>query len=186
MNKKLVAALSGGAALVLTLTGCGGGGDDSGKKRDEWAKQICDQMHPQVKKAKDAFASIVAVRGEEDSKKVQQTDSASFQTISDAYKSLASVVENGGVPPVTDGKTTQENAVKALNDLSGVFAGLKKQVDGLNTSDKAKFSDGLRDLAKKLDSLKGKGDDAINKLQSGELGQAMLKQPSCKKVESPK
>ncbi|KNB52120.1 hypothetical protein [Streptomyces caatingaensis] len=187
MNKKLVTALSGGAALVLALTGCGGGGEDNGKKRDTWAKNLCDQLQPQVKKTKDAFASTVAVQGEEDSKKVQRTDSTAFETISAGYKSLASTVQNAGVPPVEDGKTIQDNAVKALNELSTAFADLKKQVDNLNTSDKAKFSDGLRDLAKRLDGLKGKGDDAINKLQSGELGKAMMKQESCKKgVESPK
>ena len=38
VNKKLVAALSGGAALVLALTGCS---EDNSKKLNNWAKTFC-------------------------------------------------------------------------------------------------------------------------------------------------
>ncbi|MEU3352347.1 small secreted protein [Streptomyces sp. NPDC037389] len=186
MNKKLVAALSGGAALVLTLTGCGG--DDSGnkKKLDDWAKQVCDQMQPQVKKITDANASIATVQNEQDSKKIQQTDSAAFQANVDAYKALATSVQNAGAPPVKDGESSEKNAVKALNDLSGAYAELKKRVDALDTGDRSKFGDGLKVIAGDIAKLSGRSDDALKKLQSGDVGKAMSRTSACQKpVGSP-
>ncbi|MDT0452802.1 small secreted protein [Streptomyces hesseae] len=181
MNKKLVAALSGGAALVLTLTGCGG--DDSGnkKKLDDWAKQVCDQMQPQVKKITDANASIATVQNEQDSKKIQQTDSAAFQANVDAYKALAASVQNAGAPPVKDGESSEKNAVKALNDLSGAYAELKKRVDALDTGDRSKFGDGLKAIAGDIAKLSSRSDDALKKLQSGDVGKAMSRTPACQK-----
>ncbi|WP_312018602.1 small secreted protein [Streptomyces sp. I05A-00742] len=180
MNKKLLAALSGGAALVLALTGCdSGGGEDKAKKLDDWAKKVCDTMQPQVKKIQQANASITSVRTEQDSKKVQQTDSAAFQANVDAYNSLAMSVQNAGPPPVDDGQANQENAVKALKDLAASYKSLKTKVDALDTSDREKFSDGLKNMAEDLGKLSGKSGDALKKFQSGDAGQAMKKQPSC-------
>ncbi|MBB5120492.1 small secreted protein [Streptomyces eurocidicus] len=183
MNKKLVAALSGGAALVLALSGCGGG-DEGNKKLDDWAKKVCDQMQPQVKKIQDANHSIAGVQTEEDSKKVQQTDSAAFQANADAYKALATSVENAGAPPVKDGETSEKNAVKALNDLSGAYIGLKKRIDGLDTGDKAKFGEGLKAIGGDIGKLSGQSDEALKKLQAGDVGKAMTKQPGCKKISA--
>ncbi|MEU4212151.1 small secreted protein [Streptomyces sp. NPDC026206] len=181
MNKKLVAALSGGAALVLALTGCGG--DDGGnKKLDDWAKSVCDQMQPQVKKIQDANSSIANVQNEEDSKKIQQTDSTAFQANADAYKALATSVDRAGPPPVKDGESSQKNAVKALNDLSGAYAGLKKRMDGLDTGDKSKFAEGLKGIAGDIGKLSSRSDEALKKLQSGDVGKAMAKQPGCQKT----
>ncbi|MCC3773632.1 small secreted protein [Streptomyces sp. UNOB3_S3] len=182
MNKKLVAALSGGAALLLALTGCGGGDDGANKKKlDDWAKSVCDQMQPQVKKITDSNAAIASLQNEEDSKKIQQTDSAAFQANADAYKALATSVQNAGAPPVKDGESSQKNAVKALNDLSGAYAELKKRVDALDTGDKGKFGDGLKSIAGDIAKLSGRSDDALKKLQSGDVGKAMAKTPGCQK-----
>ncbi|MEV5241441.1 small secreted protein [Streptomyces cinnamoneus] len=182
MNKKLVAALSGGAALVLALTGCGGGGDDQSKKLDEWAKSVCDQMQPQVKKITDANAAIVGLTNEEDPKKIQQTDSQAFQASADAYKALATAVDRAGAPPVKDGETSQKNAVKALNDLSAAYGGLKKRIDELDTGDQAKFGEGLKGIAGDISKLTSRSDEALKKLQSGDVGKAMVKQPGCKRT----
>ncbi|MYV51860.1 small secreted protein [Streptomyces sp. SID3212] len=181
MNKKLVAALSGGAALLMALTGCSSG-DDSDNKVNDWAKQVCDQVQPQLKKIADANVSIQQVTS--DSSKpadVQKTDSAAFQSISDAYKALGSAVSGAGAPPVKDGATTQQEAVKELNATSAAYAGLKQKVDALDTKDQAKFADGLTGVAEELDKLSKSGDDALQKLQSGEVGKAMAKQPGCQK-----
>ncbi|RLU85937.1 small secreted protein [Streptomyces griseocarneus] len=179
VNKKLVAALSGGAAL-LALTGCGG--DGGNKKLDDWAKTVCDQMQPQVKKIQDANHLIAGAQSEEDSKKVQQTDSAAFQANSDAYKALATGVQNAGAPPVKDGESNQQNAVKALNGLSGAYADLKKRIDGLDTGDKAKFGDELKKISTDISKLGGQSDDALKKLQAGDVGKAMSKQSGCQKT----
>ncbi|MBF6046454.1 small secreted protein [Streptomyces sp. NRRL B-1677] len=180
MNKKLAAVLSGGTALLLALTGCSSD-DEGNKKLDDWAKKVCDQMQPQVKKILEANQSIASVQTEEDSKKVQQTDSAAFQVSVDAYKSLANAVQDAGAPPVKDGESSQKNAVKALNDLSTAYANLKKRSDSLDTGDKNKFGEGLRSIGGDVAKLSGQSSEALKKLQAGDVGKAMAKQPGCQK-----
>lgn len=58
VNKKLAAALSSGAVLVLALSGCGGSSDDSDAKLDAWAKQVCLAVQPQAKKIEAANTAI--------------------------------------------------------------------------------------------------------------------------------
>ncbi|MFE0193721.1 small secreted protein [Streptomyces sp. NPDC059008] len=177
MNKKLVAALSGGAALVLALTGCS---EDSSKKLNDWAKTFCDPAQAQFKKIQDANAAMqTADNGSTDSKKVQQTDSAAFQQISDAYAALAKNLDKAGPPPSENGEQAQKDAVKELNSLSKGYADLKKQVEGLNTADKLKFADGLRDLSSGINKLNKQSEQAFKKLESGEVGTAMAKQKGC-------
>ncbi|MFE0376614.1 small secreted protein [Streptomyces inhibens] len=177
MNKKLVAALSGGAALVLALTGCS---DDSGKKLNNWAKTFCDPAQAQFKQIQDANAAMqTADSGNTDSKKVQQTDSAAFQKISQAYASLAKSLEKAGPPPTDEGQKAQQNAVKELNSLSKGYAGLQKQVNNLDTSDKLKFADGLRDLSNGINKLNKQSEQAFKNLEAGDVGTAMAKQKGC-------
>ncbi|CAM5327297.1 Small secreted protein OS=Streptomyces antimycoticus OX=68175 GN=SSPO_053990 PE=4 SV=1 [Streptomyces antimycoticus] len=121
VNKKLVAALSGGAALVLALTGCGGGDED--KKVDDWAKSVCDEVQPQLKKIQGANTAIQGAADEQDSKKLQQTDSKAFQEISESYGALAKAVNKAGPPPVDNGDKTQQQAVRELNATSGAYTG---------------------------------------------------------------
>lgn len=179
VNKKLAAALSGGAVLVLALSGCSS--DDSDKKVKDWAKTFCDQAQPQIKKITDANAAIEKQTADESKPvDVQKTDSAAFQQISDAYKSLADSLNKAGVPPVKDGDKTQQEAVKELTASSAAYADLKKKVDALDTGDQAKFADGLKDIATSLDKLSKSGNDALKTLEEGDVGKAMAKQESCK------
>ena len=179
MNKKLAAALSGGAVLMLALSGCS---DDSNKKVDDWAKTFCNTAQPQFKKITDANAAIQA-QTRDDSKPadVQKTDSAAFQQISDAYKALGAAVDKAGAPPVKDGATTQQEAVKELNASSVSYANLKKKVDALNAGDQAAFAKGLEDIATELGKISSTGDASLKKLESGDIGKAMQKQPGCQK-----
>ncbi|WP_016906409.1 hypothetical protein [Streptomyces xiaopingdaonensis] len=179
VNKKLALALTSSAALALALTGCG---DDSGEKTDEWAKKVCDDVQPQVKKIQEANSSInEASRQNQSSEEVKKTDSAAFQQISGAYKSLARSVDDAGAPPVDDGEKLQKDAVDELNGLSKQYAGLKSTVDKLDTDDQSKFAQGLKNIASKLDTLGKNGDRALNKLQSGDVGRAMSEQKGCQR-----
>ncbi|WP_241265494.1 small secreted protein [Streptomyces boncukensis] len=174
----LAAALSGGAALVLVLTGCSD--DDSGKKRDDWAKKVCDQVKPEVQKIRAANDSIDQASKENKSPEdVKKADSAAFQQISGAYKSLADAVDDAGAPPVDDGAKVQKDAVSELKGLSSQYADLKTRVDKLDPD--KNFDEGLRGVATRLGELGKGGDKALNKLQSGDLGKAMAKQEGCKR-----
>lgn len=180
MNKKLAAALSGGAVLVLTLSGCGGNSSDN--KVNDWAKKVCDQVKPQLQKIANANAAIQQQTADNSKPAdVQKTDSAAFQQISQAYKALGTAVDSAGAPPVDDGATTHKEAVKELNASSAAYAELQKKVDALDTKDQAKFADGLKGIADELNKISTSGDQALKKLQSGDVGAAMAKQPGCQK-----
>ncbi|GAB3645295.1 small secreted protein [Streptomyces sparsus] len=183
MNKKLASTLCGGAVVALALTGCSS--DDGDEKTHAWAKKVCDQVQPQVKKIQNANTSI-SEAGDKDSSsaEVKKADSAAFQQISEAYGSLATAVKNAGEPPVEDGKALQRDAVKELKGISTSYVGLKEKIDGLDTKDQAEFADGLKEIADDLDKLGKSGDQALNKLQSGELGKAMSEQEGCKKPDT--
>ncbi|CAM5423315.1 hypothetical protein STENM327S_04854 [Streptomyces tendae] len=50
VNKKLAAALSGGAVLVLALTGCSS--SDDNEKLDSWAKDVCEGVQPRPRRSR--------------------------------------------------------------------------------------------------------------------------------------
>jgi uncharacterized phage infection (PIP) family protein YhgE len=179
VKKKLAAALSGVATLTMALSAC----SSSSSKIDDYAKSVCDQVQPQLQKIQNANNSIASVSGGSSRPEdVKSADSAAFQQISDAYKALSNAVNSAGPPPVQNGTTLQQNAVKELNDTSAAYAGLKKTVDALNAGDQAAFANGLKGVAAQLTTLSKGGDDALSKLQSGDVGKAMAKQPGCQKA----
>lgn len=181
VNKKLAAALSGGAVLVLTLSAC-----DSNKELDAWAKSVCDDVQPQAKKIGLANTEIQKVTSDNSKPEdVQKTDSKAFKDMSDAYRAIAAAVTKAGAPPVDGGDGKKQDAVKELNDTAHSYADLKKQVDGLDTKDQSKFADGLDDVATRLGTLVKNGDDALKKLEEGDVGEAMGKQESCKTTTTP-
>jgi hypothetical protein len=185
VNKKLTAALSGGAVLVLALSACSSGSSSKDDKLDPWAKQVCDAVQPQVQKIAAANTAIQKETTDQSAPAdVQKADSKGFQDISDAYKAMAAAIEKAGPPDVDGGKTKQENAVKELNALSASYADLGKQSDALNTKDQAKFADGLDGVAKQLEKLSKTGTDALKELEAGDVGKAMAKQVSCKSASA--
>ncbi|GAA1006773.1 hypothetical protein STXM2123_2457 [Streptomyces sp. F-3] len=186
MNKKLAAALSGGAVLVLALTGCSSGNDDGKNEAlDAWAKQVCDAVQPQAKKIAAANAAIQKETSDNsEPAQVQKTDSQAFQDMSDAYKAIGAAVDKAGAPQVEDGRKKQQDAVRELNSLGAAYASLKQQVDKLDTKDQAKFADGLKDIATELDKLSKTSSDALKNLEEGEVGQAMARQPSCRSASA--
>ncbi|MER5596783.1 small secreted protein [Streptomyces sp. NPDC002265] len=188
VNKKLAAALSGGAVLAMALSGCGSSDDGSSAKLSAWAKQVCDSVQPQAKKIAAANAAIQKQTSDNSAPEdVQKTDSQAFQDMSDAYKAIGAAVDQAGAPDSGDAKNAeqkQQGAVKELNDISASYASLKKQVDALDTKDQAKFADGLKDVATELDKLSKNGNGALKELEAGDVGKAMAEQASCKSAAS--
>ncbi|MER7912947.1 MULTISPECIES: small secreted protein [unclassified Streptomyces] len=178
MNKKLAAALSGGAVLVLALSGCS---DDEGNKVDDWAKTFCDQAKPQIQKRADAHQIIISTAADSKPAEIQAADSKAFQDIANADRALAKAVESAGAPPVENGEKVKQDAIKELNETAVAYEGLKKQVDALDPSNQQKFADGLQNVANGLTRIEKMDQQALAKLEEGELGQAMAKQPGCQK-----
>ncbi|MFF0225772.1 small secreted protein [Streptomyces sp. NPDC004629] len=183
MNKKLAAALSGGAVLALALTGCSG--DDTNEKLDAWAKQVCDAVQPQAKKIAAANTAIQKQTSDNSAPAdVQKTDARAFQDMSNAYKAIGTAVSSAGAPAVDGGEKKQQDAVKELNAISAQYASLKKQVDELDTKNQGKFADGLKDIATELSKLSKTGNDALKNLEEGDVGKAMAKQETCKSASA--
>lgn len=187
VNKKLAAALSGGAVLAMALSACSSG-DDNSEKLDAWAKEVCSAVQPQAKKIEAANTAIQKQTSDNSTPEdVQKTDSQAFQDMAEAYKAIGAAVQKAGAPETGDAKNAekkQQDAVKELNTLASSYASLQKQVDELNTKDQAKFADGLKDIATALDKLSTSGSDALKTLEEGDVGKAMAQQESCKSASA--
>ncbi|MEU5321413.1 small secreted protein [Streptomyces sp. NPDC021056] len=187
VNKKLAAALSGGAVLAMALSACSSG-DDNSEKLDAWAKEVCSAVQPQAKKIEAANTAIQKQTSDNSTPEdVQKTDSQAFQDMAEAYKAIGAAVQKAGAPDTGDAKNAekkQQDAVKELNSLGASYASLQKQVDDLNTKDQAKFADGLKDIATALDKLSTSGNDALRTLEEGDVGKAMAQQESCKSASA--
>ncbi len=178
VNKKLAAALSGGAVLVLVLSGCS---DDEGDKVNDWAKSFCDQAKPQIQKRADAHQIIISTAADSRPAEIQAADSKAFKDIADADRALAKAVETAGVPPIENGEKVQKDVIAELNATALAYDGLKKQVDALDPTNQQKFAEGLKDVADGLTKIEKMDQNALANLENGELGQAMAKQPGCQK-----
>ena len=178
MNKKLAAALSGSAVLMLVLSGCGEDVDD--KNADTWAKKVCDGWQPNLKKIEGANAEIKRVSTESSKpEEVQKTDSAAFQQISDAYKAMADSLNQAGAPPVKDGATTLSESVKGFEGTSKGYADLKAKMDALDATDQGKFAEGLKGVASGLEEATNGGKEALDHLRAGGLEKALNGQKGC-------
>ncbi|MER8057315.1 small secreted protein [Streptomyces sp. NPDC094022] len=189
VNKKLAAALSGGAVLVAALSGCSSNSAPKGPdpKLVSWAKSVCDAVPAQdakIKAANSAISTTAADTAKPET--LQKTDSQAFQDMSDGYQAIATAVKGAGAPPgVSGGAKRLGDVVKSFNSLSASYADLKKQVDHLDTKDQAKFASGLHDVAQQMTELEKKhqsGTASLKALQQGEVQDAIAQQPSCKKV----
>ncbi|MGW7098369.1 small secreted protein [Streptomyces sp. NPDC054838] len=178
MNKKFATAVSGGAVLMLVLSGCGE--DDGDKKADAWAKKVCDAWQPELTKIEAANVDIKRVATESSKpEEVQKTDSAAFLVMSDSYKSMGTALAAAGVPPVKNGAETQSTAVKGFESTSKGYADLKVKMDALDVKDQTKFAEGLKDVAGGLETATQGGKEALDRLKSGGLDKAMNGQKGC-------
>ncbi|MEV6835752.1 small secreted protein [Streptomyces sp. NPDC051133] len=191
MNKKLAAALSGGAVLVVALSGCTSSGGDKGPdpKLVAWAKTVCDAVPAQDAKIKAANAAISTTAADTAKPEtLQKTDSKAFQDMADGYKAIATSISGAGAPPGVDGGAKRlQDVVKSFNSLAASYGDLKKQVDGLDTKNQGKFASGLQDVAARMTELEKKhqaGTESLTKLQQGEVKDAIAEQASCKKISA--
>jgi hypothetical protein len=188
VNKKLAAALSGGAVLVLALTGCSS--DEGNKELDAWAKKVCDPVPAQNKKISAAYDAITKAAKDTTStpEELQKTDSQAFQDLAEGYKGRADVIGTAGAPPGVDGGAAkQRDAVTKLTALSTAYADLKKKVDELDTKNQGKFATGLKTVSaemKKMESQRNSALTALKNLEKGDTKEALAQQAGCKQAST--
>ncbi|MFE5402066.1 small secreted protein [Streptomyces sp. NPDC056580] len=190
MNKKLAAALSGGAVLVAALSGCSSKDSGPDPKLVAWAKTVCDAVPAQDAKIREANASIAKIATDSNlpPKTAKSTYASAFQDMADGYKGLAAAINSAGAPPgVEGGAKRQKDAAKNLAGLATAYGDLKKKVDGLDTEDQGKFANGLHEVAdqtKQIGEQSNSGTEALKRLEQGDVKDAIAKQPSCKVAAS--
>ncbi|MFI1394103.1 small secreted protein [Streptomyces sp. NPDC020681] len=178
MKKKLAVAVSGAAVLVLALSSCTS--DDADKfTADDWAKKYCDQAQPQLKKKTDAEQTIRQTAVDSKPAQIQAADSKAFQDLSDVNKALAAALRGAGTPPVDNGEKLVQDAAAELDANSKSYLDLKKQIDALDAKNQQKFADGLQPVATGLGKIE-KNEAARKRLNQGDTGEAIAKQPGCK------
>ncbi|MTE20214.1 small secreted protein [Streptomyces sp. TRM43335] len=188
MNKKLAAVLSGGAVLVLALSGCG---DDGNEEAEKWAGQYCDSLRKQNARIAGANQKLDRItEGDSSPEEVKKTDTEAFGELSAAFEALSDGVRKAGVPPVDKGAELRKDAMAKLDAVSDEYADLKERAEKLDTEDQGKFADGLQDITDEMEKLPAQVNAAKDALSAfGEedaLRDAISAQEGCRKqAESP-
>lgn len=167
------------ALLALGVTACASG---NGPALDAWAKTVCGGVQGPVQAAATALADTGTVKSGESPKDLQSRLAADFGTLATANTGIAQAVQQAGVPKVDTGAQIQADAVTELNQAAGGYTQVKQTVEQLPATDQAKFAAGLKGVSDQVQRLSGLSTSALRKLQSGDLGGALAKQPGCKSV----
>ena len=180
MVTKMWLRLAAPAALVaFGATACSGG---NGPAVDAWAKTVCQGMLGPVQQSNTALADTGAVKTGESPKALQARLAADFGTLATANTQIAQAVQKAGAPKVDNGAQIQADALSELDQAAGGYTQVQKSVQGLAVTDQAKFAAGLKGVGDQVQRLAELSTSALQKLQSGDLGTALAKQPGCKSV----
>ncbi|WP_033251353.1 hypothetical protein [Kitasatospora phosalacinea] len=178
MKKRLVTVPALGALLALAAVGCSA--DDSAAKLDGWAKSVCDAAKDPVAQSRAALADTADVKEGESPADLQKRLSADLASLATTNQQLADAVQKAGAPKIDDGAKVQQDAVNELKQVAQGYLDAQKKLDGLASTDQAKFADGLHSVGDQVQQLSQVSTSALATLQSGDLGDAMKKQPGCK------
>ena len=175
-TKKWLRLVAPVALVALGATACSSG---NGAAVDAWANTVCQGMQNPVKQANTALADTGAVKTGESPKALQARLAADFGTLATANTQIAQAVQKAGAPKVTNGAQLQADALSELDQAAGGYTGVQKSVQGLAVNDQAKFAAGLQGVGDQVQRLAELSTSALQKLQTGDLGTALSKQPGC-------
>ena len=182
VNKKLAAALSGGAVLVLALSGCS---DDSGdKKLDAWAKKVCDQVQPQVKKIRRPTPPIQQATADR-----QQAGGGPEDRLAGLPGHLRRLQGAGRRREQGRGRrrstTARSRRRTPSRNSTAISSGVRRPEEaGRQARHQGPGEVRRRPQGRRRPSWTSSsksGDDALKKLQAGDVGKAMAKQDGCQK-----
>ncbi|MFC1442938.1 small secreted protein [Streptacidiphilus sp. N1-10] len=181
VTKKWLRLAAPAALLALGATACSSG---NGAKLDAWAKTVCGGLQAPVQQSNTALADTGAVRTGETPKALQARLAADFGSLATANTGIAQAVQQAGAPATDNGAQTQADAVTELNQAAGGYTKVQQTVQSLPSGDQAKFAAGLKGVSDQVQQLAELSTAALQKLQTGDLGTALAKQPGCKSVSA--
>ncbi|PBC78912.1 hypothetical protein BX265_3703 [Streptomyces sp. TLI_235] len=182
MNKRLLTVPALGALLAFGAVACS---DDNTKQLDGWAKNVCDAAQSPIGQSRAALADTAKVTAGEVPVDLQKRLSTDLAALAKANQGIADAVDKAGAPKSENGETARTDAVNELRKAAEGYLDVQKKLDGLATTDQAKFADGLRSVGDQVQQLAQLSTQGLNRLQTGEAGDAMKRQPGCKAGAAP-
>ena len=177
MKKRLLAVPALGALLAFGAVGCGG---DNSAQLNAWATSVCGSAKDPIAQAQAALADTGQVKEGETPADLQKRLSADVAALAGTNQQIADAIDKAGAPKVENGAGLQKDAADELKKAAEGYLDVQKKLDALPNVDQAKFADALSKVGDQVEQLATLSTQAQNKLQSGELGAAMAKQPGCK------
>ncbi|MBB4948304.1 hypothetical protein F4556_003839 [Kitasatospora gansuensis] len=178
LEKRLWAAPALGLLLAGLAVGCGGGSDTAAL--DSWSKKVCDSAQSPIAQSQTALADTAKVLPGEAPAELQQRLAADLGVLAATDQQLAEAISKAGAPKIDGGAAVQQGAVDELKKAGQGYLEVQQKLTALPNTEQAKFADGLRSVGDQIQRLAQQSTAALNKLQSGDLGTAIAKQPGCK------
>lgn len=176
-------------SLILLSAACGGGATEAGndsrpaakateaKKVDakSWTKSVCGSVQQWTKEV----GAIGAFRNIDESADAAKTKTRVEKALADsatATNKLVKSVDKAGVPELDNGETYSADLRSMLAAFAAVMNAGRKDVQALDTSNKAAFYDRLEAVQKEMDK---DVDVPLKKFNSTEVRKLMDKDPAC-------
>lgn len=173
---KLLALPAAGALLAFGAVAC----SDNSEQLNSWAGSVCSAAKGPIAQAAAALADTGRVSEGEDPDQLRKRLSGDIAVLGQANRQIAAAVDKAGAPEVDHGADLQKQAVGELGEAAAGYQDVQHKVDSLATGDQAKFADGLKSVGDQVQQLAQLSSTAIARLQDGDLGQAIAKQPGCR------
>ncbi|WP_457032008.1 hypothetical protein [Kitasatospora sp. P5_F3] len=179
LEKRLWAAPVLGLLLAAGAVACGGGGSDTAAL-DSWAKKVCDSAQSPIAQSQTALADSDKVVPGEQPAELQQRLAADLGVLAATNQQLAEAISKAGELKTDGGAAVQQGAADELKKAAQGYLEAQQKLTALPNTEQAKFADALRSVGDQVQRLAQQSTAGLNKLQSGELGVAIAKQPGCK------
>ncbi|MCX4748133.1 hypothetical protein OG455_21900 [Kitasatospora sp. NBC_01287] len=169
---------------ALLATGAAACSTDNSAALGNWAKQVCDGLRAPVTQSQDAMKDTGLVKDGEAPADLQKRLATDLGNLGTANQSIADAIDKAGAPKVDNGAGLQKDAVNELRQAAQGYQDVQKKLTALPTDDQAKFADGLKSIGDQVQQLSTLSTGALGKVQTGDLGTAIAKQPGCKSQDA--
>ncbi|MBF9070615.1 hypothetical protein [Streptacidiphilus fuscans] len=152
---------------------------DNSAQLDSWAKSVCGGISAPIQEVQAAQADTGKIIPGESPSALQTRLADDLGKLAAGNQQIAQAVQAAGAPQTSDGTQTQASAVSELNETAGGYTKVQATVKELSVDDQAKFAAALKGVSDQVQQLSTQSTTALQKLQSGQLGAALGKQPAC-------